>query len=99
LHLTFDESSAAGAALDREIERRVLRHDDVSAVTPYSSAYEAGLILEYQLAREGWRLKVESTGPFRVRLERGSETVTALGDTVELALCRAALRTVGPRDG
>lgn len=90
---------AAGPTLDHEIDRRIFRHEDGGDAAPYSSKYEAGLLLEYKLARSGWLLDIKSQGPFSVRLERGGQAVEASGDTVELALCRAALKTLGPVRG
>jgi|SRR4029077_18294669 len=83
---------AAGPDLDLEIDRRIFRHEDGGDAAPYSSTYEGGLLLEYQLSRSGWRLDVGTRGPFWVRLERGPEAIVATGDTIELALCRAALK-------
>lgn len=85
---------AAGPDLDHEIDRRVFRHEDGGDAAPYSSRYEASLVLEYQLARAGWLMGVANQGPFWVKLERGDECVAASGETVELALCRAALKAV-----
>ena len=83
---------AAGPDLDLEIDRLIFRHEDGGDAAPYSSTYEAGLLLEYQLSRAGWRLDFGTRGPFWVRLERGPEAIFATGETVELALCRAALK-------
>ncbi|HEX4560466.1 MAG TPA: hypothetical protein VH113_01425 [Gemmatimonadales bacterium] len=88
------DRAAAGPDLDLEINRRIFRHEDGSGAAPYSSAYEASLMLEYQLARFGWMMDVANQGPYWVKLERGDQCVTAAGDTVELALCRAALKAV-----
>ena len=85
---------AAGPDLDHEIDRRVFRHEDGNDAAPYSSRYEASLVLEYQLSRSGWLMDVANQGPFWVKLERGDKCITASGDTVELALCRAALKAV-----
>lgn len=87
-------ATGAGPDLDHEIDRRIFRHDEASNAAPYSSTYEASLLLEYELSRYGWMMDVASRGPFWVKLERGEECVTASGDTVELALCRAALKAV-----
>jgi hypothetical protein len=86
--------AAAGPDLDHEINRRIFRHDGASDAAPYSSTYEASLLLEYELSRYGWMMDVANRGPFWVKLERGEECVTASGDTIELALCRAALKAV-----
>lgn len=83
----------AGPDLDHEIDRRVFQHEDIDAA-PYSSGYEASLMLEYALSRSGWLMHVANKGPFWVKLERGDECVTASAETVELALCRAALKAV-----
>ncbi|HZH39404.1 MAG TPA: hypothetical protein VFD85_00245 [Gemmatimonadales bacterium] len=88
---------AAGPDLDLEIDRRIFRHEDGSDAAPYSSMYEASLMLEYELARSGWMMDVASRGPYWVKLERGQDVVTASGDTVELALCRAALKVTETR--
>ena len=85
---------AAGPDLDHEIDRRIFRHEAESDAAPYSSRYEAGLLLEYELSRSGWLMNVVNAGPYWVKLERGTDCVTASGETVELALCRAALRAV-----
>lgn len=85
---------AAGPDLDHEIDRRIFRHEDGSDAAPYSSTYEASLLLEYQLSRSGWLMDVVNRGPYWVKLERGAACVTASGETVELALCRAALKAV-----
>jgi len=83
---------AAGPDLDLEIDRRIFRHEDGGDAAPYSSTYEGSLLLEYKLSRAGWRLNFGTQGPFWVRLERGQEAVVATGETIELALCRAALK-------
>jgi len=88
---------AAGPDLDNEIDRRIFRHETGSDAAPYSSRYEAGLMLEYELARSGWMMDVASRGPYWVKLERGAQCVTASGETIELALCRAALKATEPR--
>ena len=85
---------AAGPDLDHEIDRRIFRHEDGSDAAPYSSAYEASLLLEYELSRSGWMLDIANQGPYWVKLERGETCVTASGETIELALCRAALKAV-----
>ena len=94
LRLATDDGDrvAAGPALDHEIDRRIFRHGGGSDAAPYSSQYEAGLRLEYQLSRAGWRMELANAGPYWVTLERGGQAITASGDTVELALCRAALK-------
>ncbi|HYK11364.1 MAG TPA: hypothetical protein VEV39_11235 [Gemmatimonadales bacterium] len=95
--LRFDEDEIiepAGPALDHEIDRRVFQHEDAGDAAPYSSGYEASLLLEYALSRSGWLMDFASEGPYWVKLERGDECVTATGETVELALCRAALKAV-----
>jgi len=86
---------AAGPDLDHEIDRRIFRHENGSDAAPYSSRYEASLMLEYALSRSGWMMDVANQGPYWVKLERGDQCVTASGDTIELALCRAALKAAG----
>jgi len=85
---------APGPDLDHEIDRRVFRHEDPVEPEPYSSGYEASLMLEYALSRSGWMMDVANKGPYWVKLERGDKCVMASGETVELALCRAALKAV-----
>lgn len=89
-----DDRDAAGRDLDLEIDRRIFRHEQTGSAAPYSSRYEASLLLEYELSRNGWLMDVANRGPYWVKLERGEECVTASGDTIELALCRAALKAV-----
>ncbi|HWH03563.1 MAG TPA: hypothetical protein VN719_00480 [Gemmatimonadales bacterium] len=94
LRVDDEDRPAPGPDLDVEIDRRIFRHEDPADPEPYSSAYEASLLLEYALSRSGWMMDVANKGPYWVKLERGGECVMASGDTVELALCRAALKAV-----
>lgn len=96
LRLAIDDGGRipAGPALDREIDRRIFRREGADDGARYSSEYEAGLRLEYQLSRAGWRMELGNAGPYWVTLERGGQAITASGETVELALCRAALKAV-----
>jgi hypothetical protein len=103
-------SHEQGPVLDRLIELRVFGRKPVSDVPPYSTSDSAADVVVRALARPPWRWMCLQTGrewtfhwrrPHEANLDdstvsRYVNLITVTAPTRPLAICRAALKFVGP---
>lgn len=104
-------SHEEGPALDRLIELRVFGRKPVSDVPPYSTSDSAADMVVRVLARPPWRWMClqsgrdwtfhwrrpnESPNPDESTVTRYVNLITVTAPTRPLAICRAALKLIGP---
>lgn len=103
----------AGPVLDRMIELRVFGRKPTGLVPPYSTDEGAAELIVARLTRpplrsmclkteDGWTFHWRSPAPGRAEVASSGKTyvrlISASGPTRPLAICRAALKLLGPLD-